>query len=167
MRRALKCECSFYTAMEVLQCEVGSTMVSYLPFHLVLEAFGGNLRSAGLGASTESEHVHLCHDDVLTANTRTKVGPKSQRELTVPVLSLNSRNRSCRVAAIIVQRTWSNCIASSWTKTIHIRHRDPYGMERHFIIKIDGTRDSFHLSQDRLLDCSAQRKLQKNAVTFY
>jgi len=29
-----------------------------MPFYPVLEAFGGNLHIAGLGASTESQHVH-------------------------------------------------------------------------------------------------------------
>jgi len=53
VRRALKCEYCFYTALEILQCEGGSNMGEYTPFYPVLEAFGGNLKIVGPGASSE------------------------------------------------------------------------------------------------------------------
>ena len=53
-RRALKCEYRFYTALDILHCERGSNMVYYTPFYLVLEAFGGNSKIVGPGASTEA-----------------------------------------------------------------------------------------------------------------
>ena len=42
-RRGLKCDYRFYTALEFLQREGGSSMVQYTPFYLILEAFGGDL----------------------------------------------------------------------------------------------------------------------------
>ena len=54
-----------YTTMEVLQCGLGSTLVSYMPFHTVLETLGSNLKTADLGASTENQYVHLWPYDVL------------------------------------------------------------------------------------------------------
>jgi len=44
--------------LEVLLCGEGSNMVLCMPSHLVLKAFGGNLKIARLGASTEKQDVH-------------------------------------------------------------------------------------------------------------
>jgi len=53
VRRALKCEYRFYTALKILQCEGGSNLGAYSSFYSVLEAFGGNLKIVGPGDSTE------------------------------------------------------------------------------------------------------------------
>jgi len=62
-RRGLKREYRFYTILEVLQCGGGSNMAQYMPFQPVLEAFGGNLKIVGTGASTANQHMPHFADD--------------------------------------------------------------------------------------------------------
>jgi len=65
VRRALNCEYRFYTALEILQCKEGWNMVWYTPVYHVLEAFGGNFKTVGPGASVEKQHVPHFPDDVV------------------------------------------------------------------------------------------------------
>jgi len=51
VRRALNCEYRFYTALEIMQGKEGWNMVWYMPVYHVLEAFGGNFKFVGPGAS--------------------------------------------------------------------------------------------------------------------
>jgi len=64
MRRGLEGECRFTTTLDIFQCEGGSKMEYNMPFHPVLETFGGNLIMWGTGAGTADEHAPYFPDNL-------------------------------------------------------------------------------------------------------
>jgi len=65
-RCGLKREYRFYTILEVLQCGEGSNMAQYMPFQPVLDAFAGNLKIVGTGASTANQRAPHFADDAVS-----------------------------------------------------------------------------------------------------
>jgi len=78
-RRGLKREYRFYTILEVLQCGGGSNMAQYMPFQSVLDAFGGNLKFVGTGASTANQDAPHFADDVGTKRRQSMARPTTFR----------------------------------------------------------------------------------------